>query len=1173
MASRPSLYNEERNLLRIRERERRNQETIQDKEIYPENVPLFREPYKTNKGDELSSRIQRMLGSYEDVSNPSSGSDLYTKDPPSTSSHVAFGRTPQGRPAPTDKSAKPPFQNPSQPHTLLASGGGSSSTHSSQPPRKPPGPATHQQHHGPSSSYTLPILSQGALLSPIDTHQSEGEAWPDLRECARLPPVLSALSPPGEPMSPLHSIDSDHQDTDDKDTPERLRPPGHPAESPGSAADASPPLDPQRSPGGAPPPAPASEGSALPSQTFPPPLASKLPNLAPKPTAYVRPMDGQDQVLNVSPDLKHSPEDFHGQPYEAHPDLKGGKPSLSKLKMPSQSLETLSNEAQCVEDILKEMTHSWPPLLTAIQTPSTAETPKFSFPAKEPQHVPPAYPGQKHHGSSPAAPSSLSQQTSSSTVAAAHSSGVESASSSDSESSSGSESDSESGPEEPPRTVRSSSPVAKPEVPTGTHGDWQLANWIRSSQQSSSTDSQADAVGPPSPARKQPLALPPTPEAKRPEFGSGHAKPLQQHTVSQENYNQHGRPKSPSVSTSAATARGDASSQRKTVGNKHPSKPAKAPRPEDTPQVGLKVETVEVVTPRHTDPSFPDRPKVKTKTEHGRSVSGSGKSSSSKADGKKAARRCSSDTRKPGSESGPRVTLVLEPKREAGRSRSPSPGTRLGPVPNASAAAAPPPSPLPPPPPLKISSSVRTETISQKSHKKPSNRSLFPSVQQPSAKGVSSTKAPRAPHKPLKALLVKIELSLLSRVPLGSKPHRGEGATTSSRKKPAKEKGGKGEREAPIPTQTTSSKQADDKERKRCKKAPGPAQLQPATPQDQGKPSASLKRPSEDAPAPAPSPAAGPPRDSHAKHKKSTGKRTERPKTGKKGPKSSFAIPAPAQPSDAAPTSRPLLKAEERKYPVEHHIKEAKKLKHKADATPQSDKDNKALNYLDAALSFVESGIAMETDPQTPKSAYKMFAETVELIRFILKLKNSLDPSASPTDKDFIVLCMRCQSLLQMAMFRYKREAALKYSRTLTDHFKSSSKSAQAPSPCVSKSTGTPSPMSPMPSPVSTSSSGPGSNHSSVGGSGGAAGPVSNTVAIPQVIQQVACSYVNITALFLHAHDMWEQAEELRHSGSGLLSELDSTLGPLSLTSSMSSLVHYTRQGLHWLRPDARQAQ
>ncbi|XP_026110443.1 AF4/FMR2 family member 1-like [Carassius auratus] len=109
---------------------------------------------------------------------------------------------------------------------------------------------------------------------------------------------------------------------------------------------------------------------------------------------------------------------------------------------------------------------------------------------------------------------------------------------------------------------------------------------------------------------------------------------------------------------------------------------------------------------------------------------------------------------------------------------------------------------------------------------------------------------------------------------------------------------------------------------------------------------------------------------------------------------------------------------------------------------------DKALRYLEAALSFVESGVAMETEPQTPKSAYTMFSETLDLIRFILKLKNYTDPSAAVHERDFCVLCMRCQALLQMAMFRYRRDLALKHSQTLTDHFKSLSWSA---SPSVSK--------------------------------------------------------------------------------------------------------------------------
>lgn len=66
--------------------------------------------------------------------------------------------------------------------------------------------------------------------------------------------------------------------------------------------------------------------------------------------------------------------------------------------------------------------------------------------------------------------------------------------------------------------------------------------------------------------------------------------------------------------------------------------------------------------------------------------------------------------------------------------------------------------------------------------------------------------------------------------------------------------------------------------------------------------------------------------------------------------------------------------------------------------------------------------------------------------------------------------------------------------------------------------------MPSLPSPAPTGS-GPGSNH--------AVDPISGSVTVPQVIEQVAFSYVNITSLFLRAHQIWEKAEELARKGSG----------------------------------------
>lgn len=276
-----------------------------------------------------------MLGSYEDVNNPITHQclDSFSKDP---QSHVT---TKYGRPSRSRDRAKPPFQNPPQYGASQSqSGGPPRGSHSGQPLKK---------IQGPSSSYTQSSLGLSQGQACPDPHQRKTELWPDLRECASLPPVLSALSPPAEPLSPLHS--SDPSDSEPRDIPDRhqgspLHPERHPASllHPDSPVpmEGSPLDDPQRDI-----PLLAIEGATtLPSQTFPLPLASK-PNLVmpQKPTAYVRPMDGQDQVTSESPDLKPSPEGFHGQSYhEPLPDLKSTKPSISKRKIPFQSIEVSS---------------------------------------------------------------------------------------------------------------------------------------------------------------------------------------------------------------------------------------------------------------------------------------------------------------------------------------------------------------------------------------------------------------------------------------------------------------------------------------------------------------------------------------------------------------------------------------------------------------------------------------------------------------------------------------------------------------------------------------------------------------------------------------------------------------------------------------------------------------
>ncbi|OXB54753.1 hypothetical protein ASZ78_005816 [Callipepla squamata] len=161
------------------------------------------------------------------------------------------------------------------------------------------------------------------------------------------------------------------------------------------------------------------------------------------------------------------------------------------------------------------------------------------------------------------------------------------------------------------------------------------------------------------------------------------------------------------------------------------------------------------------------------------------------------------------------------------------------------------------------------------------------------------------------------------------------------------------------------------------------------------------------------------------------------------------------------------------------------------------------------------------------------------------------------------LVSLRCQSLLYLRLFKLKKESALKYSKTLTEHLKNSYNNSQAPSPGMgSKPVGMPSPVSPKLSPGNSG------NYSS-----GAANPSGSgsSVTIPQRIHQMAASYVQVTSNFLYATEIWDQAEQLSKEQKEFFAELDKAMGPLVFNSSiMTDLVRYTRQGLHWLRLDAK---
>ncbi|NWX47514.1 AFF1 protein, partial [Steatornis caripensis] len=1197
-----SLYNEDRNLLRIRERERRNQESLHEKDKVPEKTPLFAEPYKTNKEDELSSRIQNMLGNYEEV-----------KEFISNKCHQnligvpksAVPLIPQGKPH------RPYFPGKTS-HTLSSSFHhttrhppiGSATVAPPRPshsihyqkaqPRTEPASGLHKSHslsntwsQGQEHNRSGQESRTGVYHKRNDRRTvGEGRANELPDSLLALSQWLSPLSSPVAPLSPLHS--SQHVNSRPQNSSRSHGPTYSQTKSSQDLVTGSQEKESQESSA-----VNLTSTTQPSSQTFPPPLPSKTSAMQQKPTAYVRPMDGQDQAPDESPELKLHLEEYNGEPYEKISDLKANaKAKLSKLEIPSEPIEvsTIVGGSLLCSISFQEMTQSWPPPLTAIHTPSTAEPSKFPFPTKV-KHLLSTTAFDKLEESFPALcmcfhlilmlqedlhlsdseengdnqvvekppssfapPSTLQSQPE--CVASAHSSSPESGSTSDSDSSSDSETESNSSDSEADNPPRTSAP--EPDPPAANK--WQLDNWL---------------------TKVNPPAVP-TESLSEIAHGDGREEGKEQN-VSCNSSHQRTEPREPHHKTSSEAARApqdiyvptksncqkspvceEEPSPRQTVGIK---KPGKALGHEGL-EGGLKVESNPGPS-RVRDQSSKDKPKVKTK----------GKPKCSDRRDLKLTLQETPENRKRKSSHEANTKPFLDPKlmRDV-LLGSVQEHPALSPLPQGQGTS-----------PTRSSDHRPAVMAGEDSHKE----KLPLSVKE--KKLLSLVRESPASQ----SLVVKIDLSLLSKIPQSHKKSRHQKRAEANELPGAKKQGLK-RKNTDTPDKSlpkTKREMEEEIDRKKMKSEKETKSWQSSANRDSNilkASKASFETQKEDLLLPPPLPPMSPahpvpnstkmaqkrPRSesdelpamddtarnnsSHkdplfSKHKKVERNHAELSKgiKGSTGHATNL-FPVPSLPNGTSKPRRPQLKFE-KQHPIEYYIEEAKTLKHKADA--MTDKTGKAFQYLDAALSFIEYGIALESDAPAPKSAYSIFSDTIDLIKFVMTLKPFMDSSASSHEKIFAVLCMRCQSILHMTMFRYKKDIAIKYSRILNDHFKSSSRVTQAPSPCVARSTGMPSPHSPMPSSASSVSSQPGSNASNCSGNS-----VGSSVTVPCNIASITSSYVNITSCILYAYDIWEHADALAWKNKEFFAELSTATCALALNSSMTEMVHYTKQGLQWLR-------
>uniref|UniRef100_A0A8C2PGK1 AF4/FMR2 C-terminal homology domain-containing protein n=1 Tax=Capra hircus TaxID=9925 RepID=A0A8C2PGK1_CAPHI len=1115
------MNREDRNVLRMKERERRNQEIQQGDDAFPPSSPLFAEPYKvTSKEDKLSSRIQSMLGNYDEMKDfigdrsipklvaipkPTVPPTADEKSNPNFfeqrhgSSHQSSKWTPVGPAPSTSQSQKRSSGLQSGHSSQRASAGASGGTNSSG-----------QRHDRDSYS------SGGSSGRKKGQHGSEHSK--------------SRSSSPGKPQA-VSSLSSSHSRSHGNDH--------HSKEHQRSKS----PRDPDAN-WDSPSRVPFSSGQHS-NQSFPPSLMSKSSSMLQKPTAYVRPMDGQE---SMEPKLssEHYSSQSHGN---SMTELKpSSKAHLTKLKIPSQPLDaSASGDVSCVDEILKEMTHSWPPPLTAIHTPCKTEPSKFPFPTKWSVSFECLWVvilKKKIFWSFIFFISFSNSEPSHHNSEGADNSRDDSSSHSGSESSSGSDSESESSSSDSEANEPSQSASPEPEPPPTNK--WQLDNWLNKvNPHKVSPASSVDSNIPSSQGYKK--------EGREQGTGNSYTDPggpketssatpgRDSKTVQKGSESGRGRQKSP--------AQSDSTAQRRTVGKKQPKKTEKAAAEE--PRGGLKIESETPVDMATSMPS--SRHKAATKGSRKPNIKKESKSSPRPSAEKKKYKSTSKSSQK-----SREIIETDTSSSDSDESESLPPSSQTPKYPESNRT------------PVKPSSVEEEDSFFR--------QRMFSPMEEKELLSPLSEPDDRYP------LIVKIDLNLLTRIPgkpyketeppKGEKKNVPEKHTREAQKQASEKVSNKGKRKHKNEDDNRANESKKPKTEDKNMAGHKPSSSKESSKQSTAKEKDLLPSPAGPVPSKDPKTEHGSRKrtisqssslkssnnsnkensgssknsSSASKQKRTEGKTPSISKEVKeKAPNSSSNCPPSTPTPDASKPRRTKLCGSH--LPLFSFL--------------QSDRFEKAVYYLDAVVSFIECGNALEKNAQESKSPFLMYSETVELIKYTMKLKNYLAPDATAADKRLTVLCLRCQSLLYLRLFKLKKETALKYSKTLTEHLKNSYNNSQAPSPGLgSKAVGMPSPVSPKLSPGNSG------NYSSGASSASASG---SSVTIPQRIHHMAASYVQVTSNFLYATEIWDQAEQLSKEQKEFFAELDKVMGPLIFNASiMTDLVRYTRQGLHWLRQDAK---
>ncbi|KAF4799968.1 AF4/FMR2 family member 3-like protein [Turdus rufiventris] len=322
-----SVYEPDRNVLRRKEWERRNQETQQDNGAFNMSYSLFSEPYKTNKGDELSNRIQNTLGNYDEMkdllTDRSNQSHLVgvpkpgvpqTSLPKADEHLIADSRPPPPPPPVSSTASSTPASLAAQQSKSTTMGwqkAGHNSTSDGQQRAGKHGHRSLESHKG-----DFKLANQKSNLEKLKRYASSPTSSSSSSSSSSSTSSSSSSSSNTAQQNSLRATLGDNIS--------RVQQPAKLSCSSEGGTQVQ-----ER---------PAKHGAGHCVQNFPPSLASKPSLGQQKPTAYVRPMDGQDQAPDESPKLKlpaETTKSYRGVP-SSKPDSARTKSKITKFSIPKQ---------------------------------------------------------------------------------------------------------------------------------------------------------------------------------------------------------------------------------------------------------------------------------------------------------------------------------------------------------------------------------------------------------------------------------------------------------------------------------------------------------------------------------------------------------------------------------------------------------------------------------------------------------------------------------------------------------------------------------------------------------------------------------------------------------------------------------------------------------------------